>query len=157
VPTGGRATGGVATGGVPTGGVPTGGVPTGGRATGGVATGGVPTGGRATGGVATGGRATGGTPTGGRATGGTAPTEPCTPDSTQAGGQCTAFDTTGTYCLRTADTLAGWGCSNWDGRTVAVNGTTLDCGDPLPAPFNGYYYFDVSAGTYAWACIYWWP
>jgi hypothetical protein len=100
---------------------------------------------------------TGGTTNGGVAGGGTPPTEPCTPTSTQQGGTCTSFNTTGAYCLRTADPIAGWGCANWEGRTVAVNGTTMSCGSmPLPTPYNGYYYFDVSAGTQSWACIYWW-
>jgi hypothetical protein len=34
---------------------------------------------------------------------------------------------------------------------------TMTCGSlPVPAKYNGYYYFDVSAGAYNWATIYWW-
>jgi len=140
-PTGGAA----ATGGTPaTGGArPTGGTP----ATGGARpTGGTP----ATGGA----RPTGGTP----ATGGSSSSaEPCVPSKTVAGGQSGNFNTSGAYCFRTADTINGWGCSNFDGRTVLVNDVAKSCGGlPMPTKYNGYYYFEVSAGAYPWASIYWW-
>jgi hypothetical protein len=61
--------------------------------------------------------------------------------------------------MKTSATIGGWGCSNFTGRTVSVNNTSVSCGDPLPAKWSdGYYYFDVTSGTgsLAWACIYWW-
>ena len=168
--TGGAATGGNAnTGGAPTGGnSSTGGT----KATGGTtSTGGskavggaTSTGGtKATGGMApTGGtKATGGAaPTGGtKSTGGSSSsgTEPCTPSATITGGQSGNFNTTGAYCFRTPDTINGWGCSNFDGRSLQVNDVAKTCGSlPMPTKYNGYYYFEASAGTYSWASIYWW-
>jgi hypothetical protein len=67
-----------------------------------------------------------------------------------------AFDTTGPVCKRTANDIVGWGCSNFEGRTLEVNNVPVNCGDPLPPKFDGYYYFDVSAGSYPWAALYWW-
>ena len=158
---GARATGGSANGGATsTGGrTGTGGANTGGaKATGGKANGGsTSTGGRTgTGGVnPTGGaKATGGAPTGGSTSSGV---EPCTPSKTITGGQSGNFNTTGAYCFRTPDTINGWGCSNFDGRSVQVNDVAKTCGNmPMPTKYNGYYYFESSAGTYAWASIYWW-
>ena len=71
------------------------------------------------------------------------------------------FNTTGAVCLRTATTVNGWGCSNFAGRTVSVNGgaATGTCGAgpfPLAKHSDGYTYFSVSAGTYPWASIYAW-
>jgi hypothetical protein len=96
--------------------------------------------------------------------GGTAPdpvlpagAEPCMPSKTLSGGQSGNFGTMGTFCFRTPDELMGWGCSNFDGRTVKVNGVTTTCGKmPLPAKVNGYDYFEASAGTYNYASMYWW-
>ena len=85
--------------------------------------------------------------------------EPCVPDKTIAGsgsGNSGSFGTTGAFCFRTADAIAGWNCSNFTGRTLKVNGTTETCGAlPLPAKVNGYYYFDSSAGGVDYASIYW--
>jgi len=114
--------------------------------------------------VGTGGRTgTGGAVGAGGAVGGMGGTtsvstaaEPCTPAKTVTGGQSGVFDTTGAFCFKTTDTINGWGCSSFDGRTVKVNGTTKTCGaTPLPAKVNGYYYFDCSAGAYAYASIFW--
>ena len=71
------------------------------------------------------------------------------------------FNTTGAVCLRTSMTVRGWGCSNFQGRTVRVNnGTaTATCGAgpfPLPKHTDGYTYFTVTAGTYPWASLYAW-
>jgi endoglucanase len=71
------------------------------------------------------------------------------------------FNTTGAACLRTSQTVNGWGCSNLDGRTVSVNGGTATptCGAgpfPLPKYTDGYTYFTVTAGTYPWANMYTW-
>jgi hypothetical protein len=121
--------------------------------TGGAASGGTSSGGVAVGGGNTGGRASGGTPSGG-----TPGNTPCAPATEQATGACTDFKTTGAYCMKTSATIAGWGCSNFTGRTLKVNNTTISsCGDPLPGKWtDGYYYFDVSAGSLSYACVYWW-
>jgi poly(hydroxyalkanoate) depolymerase family esterase len=70
------------------------------------------------------------------------------------------FNSTGAVCYRTSNTVNGWGCSNFTGRTVSVNGGTAAAtcgGGPLPlAKVDGYTYFSASAGTYAWASIYIW-
>ncbi len=91
-------------------------------------------------------------------------TEPCTPAATVIGtgsGNSGNFGTTGEYCFRTPDNIAGWNCSNFTGRTLKVNGVAVTCGGttpgtmPLPAKVNGYYYFDASAGGVDYASIYW--
>jgi endoglucanase len=70
------------------------------------------------------------------------------------------FNSTGAVCYRTATRVNGWGCSNFTGRTVSVNGgtATTSCGaGPFPlAQVGGYTYFSASAGTYPWASIYIW-
>jgi len=70
------------------------------------------------------------------------------------------FNTTGAVCYRTAQRVNGWGCSNFAGRTVSVNGgaATASCGaGPFPlGQSGGYTYFSVSAGQYPWASIYIW-
>jgi hypothetical protein len=49
-----------------------------------------------------------------------------------------------------------WECSNADGRTVTVNGTSAMCGDwPLPAQVDGGYYFAFSAGDKDYTSFYW--
>ena len=99
---------------------------------------------------------TGGVTGAGGTTGTTTGAEPCVPAKTVTGGMSGYFGTTGAYCFRTPDRISGWNCSNIDGRTLKVNGVTETCGAlPLPAKVNGYYYFDVSAGVYDYASIYW--
>ena len=67
------------------------------------------------------------------------------------------FNTTGAACYRTNMNVAGWGCSNFDGRTVTVGGVARTCGQlPLTRAADGYYYFAVTAGTYPWASLYTW-
>jgi len=67
------------------------------------------------------------------------------------------FNTTGAACYRTNATINGWGCSNFDGRTVTVGGQARTCGQlPLTRSADGYYYFAVTAGTYPWASLYYW-
>jgi aryl-phospho-beta-D-glucosidase BglC (GH1 family) len=67
------------------------------------------------------------------------------------------FNTTGAACYRTSATVNGWGCSNFDGRTVTVGGQVRACGQlPLTRSSDGYYYFSVTAGTYSWASLYTW-
>jgi hypothetical protein len=86
---------------------------------------------------------------------------PCTNPTTITGGQSGNFGTTGAVCLRTSATVYGWGCANFQGRTVSVNGATAagSCGGgPLPLAkwSDGFTYFAISAGTYPWASLYHW-
>jgi endoglucanase len=67
------------------------------------------------------------------------------------------FNTTGPACYRTNATINGWGCSNFDGRTLTVGGQARTCGQlPLTRSADGYYYFSVTGGTYPWASLYYW-
>ncbi|HYJ41856.1 MAG TPA: cellulase family glycosylhydrolase, partial [Steroidobacteraceae bacterium] len=67
------------------------------------------------------------------------------------------FNTTGAVCYRTNQNIAGWGCSNFDGRTLTVGGVARTCGQlPLTRSADGYYYFSVTAGQFAWASLYAW-
>jgi endoglucanase len=67
------------------------------------------------------------------------------------------FNTTGAVCYRTNMNIAGWGCSNFDGRTLTVGGVARTCGQlPLTRSADGYYYFSVTAGQFAWASLYAW-
>jgi aryl-phospho-beta-D-glucosidase BglC (GH1 family) len=67
------------------------------------------------------------------------------------------FNTSGAVCYRTSQNIAGWGCSNFDGRTITVGGVARTCGQSsLTRSSDGYYYFAVSAGTYPWASLYVW-
>jgi xyloglucan-specific exo-beta-1,4-glucanase len=58
--------------------------------------------------------------------------------------------------------VAGWGVSNFAGRTISVTvngaGTAVtSIGAPLPAKgASDYYHFSSSAGTYSYASVYWW-
>ncbi|HYD41729.1 MAG TPA: lytic polysaccharide monooxygenase [Anaeromyxobacter sp.] len=94
---------------------------------------------------------------GGGSTGGTTPCSNPITFTSQSGN----FNTTGAVCLRTSMTVRGWGCSNFAGRTVSVNGgtATATCGAgpfPLPKHTDGYTYFSVTAGQYPWASLYAW-
>jgi endoglucanase len=67
------------------------------------------------------------------------------------------FNTTGAVCYRTSATINGWGCSNFDGRTVSVGGVPRTCGQlPLARSSDGFTYFSVTAGTFPWASLYTW-
>jgi len=69
------------------------------------------------------------------------------------------FNGTGAACYRTTQSVKGWGCSNFAGRTVSVNGLATTCGAgpfPLPKHTDGYTYFSATAGQYPWASIYVW-
>jgi len=82
--------------------------------------------------------------------------EPCSPAKEITSNNTGNFGTKSALCFRTKSTISGWGCSNLDGRTIKVNNVIVNCGAmPLPAKVNGYYYFDVSAGSYEYASIYW--
>jgi hypothetical protein len=91
---------------------------------------------------------------GGPGPGGSDPGATCGPVQDTTGANDT-LNTTGPACLRVAAPLMGWGCSNFDGRTVKVNGESLACAAPLPAAIDGVYYFDISAGMFAYAELYW--
>ena len=67
------------------------------------------------------------------------------------------FNTTGAVCYRTTANINGWGCSNFDGRTLTVGGVARTCGAlPLTRSADGYYYFQITAGQYPWASLYSW-
>jgi len=67
------------------------------------------------------------------------------------------FNTTGAACYRTNATVNGWGCSNFDGRTVTVGGQARTCGQlPVTRSADGYYYFSVTGGAFPWASLYTW-
>ncbi len=81
---------------------------------------------------------------------------PCGPSKEGQNMMSGPFGTTGPYCLRVAGDITGWGCSNFEGRTMKVNRTDVTCGQlPLPKKFEGAYYFDVSAGSFDYASLYW--
>jgi hypothetical protein len=81
---------------------------------------------------------------------------PCSPVIDGIGGMTGPFGTTGPYCLRVSSAIVGWGCSNFQGRTLKVNGTPVDCSElPLPEQLHGDYYFDVSGGGVTYASMYW--
>jgi hypothetical protein len=75
--------------------------------------------------------------------------------STSSAGHPPATNSTAAFCVATCDDIAGWGCSNDTGRTYTVNGTTVACGATISKK-NGYYVFQVSAGSNASAVVYWW-
>jgi lysophospholipase L1-like esterase len=67
------------------------------------------------------------------------------------------LNTTGAACYRTNATINGWGCYNFDGRTLTVSGVARTCGEmPLTRAADGYYYFAVTAGQFPWAGIFSW-
>jgi len=67
------------------------------------------------------------------------------------------FNTTAAVCYRTSATLSGWGCSNFDGRTVTVGGAVRTCGQlPLTASSDGFTYFSITAGAFPWASLFTW-
>lgn len=78
------------------------------------------------------------------------------------GGTSGNFNTTGPYCFRVQSNVSGWGVSNFQGRSISVTvngaGTTVTTvGAALPAKSaNDYYHFNSTAGSYAWASVYWW-
>jgi endoglucanase len=62
------------------------------------------------------------------------------------------FNTAGAVCYRTSATITGWGCFNFDGRTVTVGGQARTCGQmPLTRSSDGFTYFSVTAGAFPWA------
>jgi len=78
----------------------------------------------------------------------------------KSGGATVGQTGLGGYCVVTCDDLAtqyfGWGCSNFAGRTVKVNGVEMTCGKtPMPAKVNGYYVFEISAGTNTSSSLFW--
>jgi endo-1,4-beta-xylanase len=90
----------------------------------------------------------------------TTPVLPCA-SATPFTGSTGNFNATGAACYKTAARVNGWGCSNFAGRTVSVNGgtATSTCGAgpfPLPAAADGNTYFSVTAGQYPWASLYVW-
>jgi endoglucanase len=81
---------------------------------------------------------------------------PCSPVKDATGMMSGEFGTMGPVCIRVTDDIVGWGCSNFDGRTLKINGQAIMCGAlPLPDKIDGAYYFEVSAGTFDYASFYW--
>ncbi len=67
------------------------------------------------------------------------------------------FNTTGAVCYRTNVNINGWGCYNFDGRTLTVSGVARTCGQtPVTRAADGYYYFSASAGQFPGAGLYTW-
>jgi endoglucanase len=68
------------------------------------------------------------------------------------------FNTTGPICLRTSLPVNGWGCSNFDGRTVSVNGqpptSTCGGGTPITPSADGFAYFIITAGALPYASMF---
>jgi len=68
------------------------------------------------------------------------------------------FNTTGPICLRTNLPVNGWGCSNFDGRTVSVNGrpptSTCGGGTPITPSTDGFTYFIITAGALPYASLF---
>jgi hypothetical protein len=60
------------------------------------------------------------------------------------------------FCVATCDEIDGWGCSNFDGRTVTVNGSPATCGVTKLVKKDGYFVFRVSPGSNISAGVYWW-
>jgi hypothetical protein len=52
----------------------------------------------------------------------------------------------------------GWGCSNFDGRTVSVNGrpptSTCGGGTPITPSADGFTYFIITAGALPYASLF---
>jgi aryl-phospho-beta-D-glucosidase BglC (GH1 family) len=72
-------------------------------------------------------------------------------------GNTGSFNTAGAVCYRTSATVNGWGCYNFEGRTITVGGQARTCSQmPLTRSADGFYYFSVSGGTYPWAGLYTW-
>ena len=72
------------------------------------------------------------------------------------------FNTTGTVCHRTADDIVSWGCSNFAGWSLKVNGQAVACDgtsgiNTLPPKVGSFYYFEAtsSAGAASWASLWW--
>ncbi|HEX3757160.1 MAG TPA: cellulase family glycosylhydrolase [Kofleriaceae bacterium] len=65
------------------------------------------------------------------------------------------FNTAGAVCYRTSDVIAGWGCFNFDGRTIAVGGQPSTCGQmPVTRSADGFVYFSATAGQFPWAGLF---
>ena len=73
-----------------------------------------------------------------------------TPISTQSYGISNLG--TAAACYSTTFPIAAMNCGNMTGRTLSVNGTAIDCNNPvLPAKVNGGYCFQATAGGYSYA------
>lgn len=60
------------------------------------------------------------------------------------------------FCVVTCDEIDGWGCSNFEGRTVTVNGSPATCGSTKLVKKDGAFVFRVSPGPNISAAIHWW-
>ncbi len=67
------------------------------------------------------------------------------------------LNTTGERWYVVSGNVNGWQASEMAGRTIKVNGVTLNPGQmPLPAKVNGNYYFHFSSGNNDWASWSYW-
>jgi len=108
--------------------------------------------------------------TAGRGTGGRSGTggssylkEPCSPakdlSCARGSGNTGQFGppTTTDFCFRTMDTLDHWGCGSPTGWTLKVNGQTVACNSgKLPAPINGFLYFQMIGDARSSQTNIWW-
>ena len=149
--TGGRASGGAFgtgglsnTGGSASGGAGSGGSSSGGSGSGGTASGGTNSGGSSSGGTSSGGSSSGGTSSGGSSSGGTSSGGSGSGGSGGSSGNCISaqynnatanFNTLAAVCV-TIDlgghTLSGWEVYRSGGRTITVNGQSVNSGGSLP-------------------------
>ena len=73
---------------------------------------------------------------------------------TNSGNLGTATD----VCLRTMSTIGTVGCSNFDGRSLIVNGSPATCGVAgTYKQINGYNYIEITSSgtTLTYASVYW--
>jgi hypothetical protein len=84
------------------------------------------------------------------------PNAPCSPAKDLSTSPSGPFGSVAGACFRVTGDITGWGCSNFEGRTVKVNRQPVMCAElPLPDKIDGAYYFDISAGMYDYASLYW--
>jgi hypothetical protein len=81
---------------------------------------------------------------------------PCSSERNVSGGYDSSFNTV-PACLRTREALNTVGCTNWDHRSITVNGVIATCGVPLtfPPSADGYTYIDLGPGSAGDAAIRW--
>ena len=76
-----------------------------------------------------------------------------------ASGNTGNFNTLEAKCFRTKSMFNNIACSNFDGRTLKINGVAATCNPAMKGTFapsaDGYIYLDASAGTNLSASVYW--
>jgi hypothetical protein len=81
---------------------------------------------------------------------------PCDPATIVAGKVQMDLGTVA-WCLKTTQDLDYFTCSNWDSRTIQVNGQTTPCWVKFgnPVKINGWNYIQITAGTSNMATLNW--